>query len=265
MGILDENGNAPLVDRAGVWSSQEGTGSHWLAGSIPGWDKGTFHRDVYQPRYLLNNGRLFFDSPDALVPQATNGQENVYEYEPPSNGETTAASDGCATSSSTYSEREGGCIALISSGISSAESAFFDASESGDDVFFITSSKLVPEDFDTSYDVYDAHVCSSGGVSCHTEAVKPPPCTNEESCRPAPGPRPELFGPPPSATFSGTGNAVDSGTAARPLSREQKLTRALKICRKKAKRRRAVCERLAKRRYGVYKFRKMTTRNRGVT
>ena len=33
---------------------------------------------LYQSRYLLNDGRLFFDSPDHLVPQASNHKEDVY-------------------------------------------------------------------------------------------------------------------------------------------------------------------------------------------
>ena len=53
-----------------------------------------------------------------------------------------------------------GCIGLISSGTSSQESAFLDASENGDDVFFLTAAQLVPADTDDAYDIYDAHVCS---------------------------------------------------------------------------------------------------------
>ena len=65
-----------IVDRPENWSGR------WLAGSVPGWtssERGVAH---YQSRYLSDSGRLFFDSPDTLVPQATNGVENVFEYEP---------------------------------------------------------------------------------------------------------------------------------------------------------------------------------------
>ncbi len=79
------------------------------------------------------------------MPQASNGKEDVYEYEPEGVG------------SCTYSS---GCIGLISSGTSNQESAFLDASENGDDVFFMTSAQLVPADTDDAYDIYDAHVCS---------------------------------------------------------------------------------------------------------
>ena len=56
--------------------------NHWLAGSVPGWDDLDDNPSTYQPRYLSDSGRLFFDSPDALVPQDTNGLEDVYELSP---------------------------------------------------------------------------------------------------------------------------------------------------------------------------------------
>jgi hypothetical protein len=245
-GILDQS-PGPLVDRSGIW--REG-GDHWLAGSLPGWDEASFGRSVYQPRYLSNDGRLFFDSPDALVPQATNGLEDVYEYEPPK-GPETAASDDCTPESPTYGERSGGCVSLISSGISSAESAFFDASGSGDDVFFITAAKLTGADYDKSYDVYDAHACGSGW-SCVPEAGRVPECNEGESCKAPPSPQPQIFGPSPSATFSGQGNVAPLPTSAKIKPRARRLANALKQCRKKRnKRKRAACERRARRRYGA--------------
>ena len=45
---------------------------------------------------------------------------------------------------------------LISSGTSEHESAFLDASASGNDAFFITAQPLVASDHDTNFDVYDA-------------------------------------------------------------------------------------------------------------
>lgn len=229
----------------------ETEGEHWLAGVTPGPEDmfmGLQSGASYQARFLTSAGRLFFESPDGLVPQATNGLMNVYEYEPVGVG-------GCETSSSTYSEGKGGCVSLISAGTSSGESAFYDASESGNDVFFITSDKLVPADYDTSYDVYDAHVCSVS-VPCHPILTSPPPCTSGDSCKAAPTPQPEIFGPAPSATFSGVGNLTRSssrpGVKHHSLSRAQKLRRALRACRKKKGRaKRKLCERRAHRRYGA--------------
>ncbi|MGA9875123.1 MAG: hypothetical protein WBQ21_04870, partial [Solirubrobacteraceae bacterium] len=196
-----------FVDLEAAWSAGDGSGDHWLAGSLPGWERTEFDVMAYQPRYLSDDGRLFFDSPDALVPQDTNGLEDAYEYEPVANSETVA-SDNCTSGSATFSERSGGCVNLISSGQSAGESFFVDASENGNDVFFDTNSRLTGEDYDTSYDIYDAHVCSAE-APCRSEPVVPPPCTSGDSCKPAPSPQPEIYGPTPSATFSGIGNVTE--------------------------------------------------------
>jgi hypothetical protein len=209
VGVLDTGSNVPL-DRiaSGRWLNR------WLAAIVPAWNLG-FKDTVYQPRYLSDSGRLFFDSPDALVPQDTNGLMDVYEYEPPSSAPEPPPNDSCteatATGASVYVPAAGGCVSLISAGTSSAESTFYDASENGDDVFFTTTSKLVASDYDTALDVYDAHVCSSA-VPCVTSPVSPPPCTSGDSCKPAPSPQPEIFGPAPSATFNGAGNVTPSST-----------------------------------------------------
>ncbi len=193
-----------LVDRSGVWGGVgygKEESAHWLAGSLPGWDVKYGGKASYQPRYLSDSGRLFFNSPDALVPQDTNGLEDVYQYEPVGVG-------GCVTSGLTFSERSGGCVNLITSGISSRESAFYDASENGDDAFFVTAARLTSADYDSGLDVYDAHVCSAG-APCVPDPVSSPPCTSGDSCKAAPSPQPELFGPTPSATFSGIGNVSE--------------------------------------------------------
>jgi hypothetical protein len=225
---------------------------HWLAGSLPGWQVDGGVDTAYQPRYLSDSGRLFFDSPEALVPQDTNGLEDVYQYEPPGVG-------GCTGASATFNERLGGCVDLISSGTSSGESAFMDASEKGpgggaaEDVFFLASNRLTAADTDTGFDVWDAHVCSAA-APCARLPVSPPPCSSGDSCKAAPAPQPELFGAAPSATFSGAGNVVPApAPVSKPLTRAQKLTRALSSCRKKYKKsrkRRAACERAAHRQYG---------------
>jgi hypothetical protein len=111
---------------------------------------------------------------------------------------------------------------------------FYDSSVNGDDVFFITSAKLVAADYDRSYDVYDAHVCSSE-APCTPEAVSPPECTTEASCRPAPTPQPEIFGPAPSATFSGVGNVGDEITSAKLKAKAKAKAKKKKVKKKKKK------------------------------
>ncbi len=248
VGVFDEweGSKKLLVDPQQMWTKMNGFGAnHWLAGSLVGWNN-QLNVASYEPRYVMDDGRLFFNSPDALVPQDTNGLEDVYEYEP-------AGIGSCVRENAEFSEVSDGCVGLISAGQSSQESAFMDASEGGDDVFFATSSKLVSEDYDNAYDVYDAHVCSSA-VPCRSEPVSPPECTSGDSCKAAPSPQPTIFGATPSATFNGVGNVISSssgsGVASKSLTRSQKLARALKACqRRKAKRKRAVCERQARAQY----------------
>jgi hypothetical protein len=230
VGLHDQGSEAedgPMVDRQSTW------GQRWIAGNVPGWyGIGNGGGDTqHQPRYLSDSGRLFFDSSDSLVPKDTNGREDAYEYEPTGVG-------GCTSASTTFGERSQGCVSLISSGTSAAESAFMDASETGDDVFFVTASKLTAEDYDDSTDVYDAHVCSAS-VPCHVAPVSPPACTSGDSCKAAPSPQPALFGAPASATFSGAGNVIPEtkkGAAkpkAKPLRCKRGFTKKHNKCVKK--------------------------------
>jgi hypothetical protein len=209
-GVFDTHaangGYGLFVDEQGIWSGGL-SGGRWLAGSVPGWTAALGTGVArYQSRYVSDSGRVFFDSPDGLVPQATNGLVGVYEYEPAG----TVSSEGvsvCSGATATFSAVSDGCIGLISSGSAAEESVFLDASENGDDVFFLTSAQLVLEDKDTAFDVYDAHVCSSQ-APCSTEPVESPACRTEAACKAAPTPQPTIFGAGPSETFSGAGNPV---------------------------------------------------------
>jgi hypothetical protein len=170
----------------------------WVSALLPHTNSFGVHYPDYQPRYLSNSGRLYFNSLDALVPSDTNATGDVYQYEPPGVGSCTAVS-------STYSSQDGGCVDLISSGTSPERSAFLDASESGNDVFFLTSSKLSPQDVDSAQDVYDAHSCEEP-AGCLTEPAPPsPPCTGE-ACQAHVGVPVEAR--PQSQSFSGPGNPV---------------------------------------------------------
>jgi hypothetical protein len=202
-GVLDPaNGEGLLTDKQSLWRGR------WLAANVPGWTAISLRNARYQSRYVSNSGRVFFDSSDSLVPQATNGLMDLFEYEPTEVGD-------CEASSSGFSEHSGGCVGLISSGSSAVESAFLDASASGEDVFFLTSARLASEDRDTAFDVYDAHVCSVA-APCAAEAVPPPACETADSCRVAPSPQPSIFGAPASATFSGPENPVAGDVTSPP-------------------------------------------------
>jgi hypothetical protein len=231
------------------WSS-----TTWLAAETPSWGGGGAH----QPRYLSDEGRLFFDSVDALVPQDINHNWDVYEYEPVGVGS-------CSTASPTFGAASGGCVSLISSGTSPEESTFLDASENGDEVFFL-AEKLLAEDPDTALDVYDAHVCS-GQSPCIVHPEPGPPCTTADACRLAPRPQPPIFGAPASATFSGAGNIVPSkpAPAAQPrrTSRSTRLAAALRACRARRGRRRHACEQRARRRYAASARRSVNPSRKG--
>ncbi len=238
-----------LVDHIKTWEN------HWLAANIPAWTPSTLSSPaVYQSRYLSDSGRLFFNSSDALVPADVNGKEDVYEYEPSGVGSCQTPGYG-QSASDVFVEGAGGCVGLISAGTSSEESAFLDASESGGDVFFLTSSRLAPQDVDTSYDIYDAHECTTGAPCAPPPVAAPPACTTADSCKPAPSLQPAIFGAPASETFAGSGNIVASGSTpvvtGRSLTRAQKLAKALKGCASRPKRKRAGCRRLARKRYGA--------------
>src|SRR5271154_3281176 len=243
-GVFD-TGEFPglLVDRPEIW------GGRWLAGSIPGWTSVDLTHALYQSRYLSDSGRLFFDSADSLVPQDENGVEDVYEWEPSGVGD-------CTMQSMSFSERSGGCVALISSGSSAEESAFLDASENGSDVFFLTSASLVQQDGDDSFDIYDAHECTEASPCVTAGPVSPPSCDSEGSCRPAPSQQPAIFGPPATATLLGGSTLADtahpkSTVAPAGLTRAQKLAKALKACRRMPKKTRTACESKARKKYDV--------------
>ncbi len=200
-GVLEQGQIAPLWDEPKLW---EGV---WVAGSVPGWTTETVSASLSQSRYLSNGGRLFFDSSDALVPGDVNGQVDVYEYEPSGEGSCQPPGYG-ASASVVYSPGAEGCVGLVSAGTSSEESAFLDASESGGDVFFLTTSQLSPADYDKSYDIYDAHECTAVSPCAPPPLLKRPPCTTGDACKAAPTPQPELYGAPSSETFSGAGNVT---------------------------------------------------------
>jgi hypothetical protein len=214
------------------------------AANLPDLTAYRLRQSLYQSRYLSDSGRLFFNSGDALVPQDIDRQEDVYEYEPVGIGD-------CSASSPHYETDMDGCVGLVSSGTGKTGSTFMDASETGDDVFFVTTEKLVGSDVDSALDVYDAHACSTA-VPCPNVVSSPPPCTTADSCRSAPLPQPAIFGSPASASFAGAGNVTFKPAPAvkpRSLTRVQKLTRALKVCRREAKRERQACERKARKQY----------------
>lgn len=229
-----DTGSAPLaMDPTLIWFNR------WLAATIPGWTPMSHVVSPYQPRYLSDSGRLFFNSSDALVGGDSNGREDVYEYEPSGTGSCS---------------EEAGCVSLISSGTGGSDAAFLDASGTGDDVFFLTHDRLLPQDFDTNVDVYDARACTASHPCFPVQPAVPPPCVTGDSCKPAPAPAPGAFGAPASATFAGEGNVKPaSPTAVKKKATKKRQTRHKRKKRSRASKRSQIKGRGTQARAGVRK------------
>ena len=155
--------------------------------------------NVYQPRWISADGaHVFFVSFDGLVPQDTNGIQDVYEWERPGAG-------GCSEAA--------GCIYLLSGGTSTSHSGFLDASEDGGDVFIVTRANLVSGDEDGLYDVYDVRLGAY-------RAPVPPACSGT-GCQGVPSPTP-IFATPSSVTFGGVGNFAVPAKEAKAKSKHKK-------------------------------------------
>jgi hypothetical protein len=200
----DANGARPL-------------GSAFIGASLSERVSTPFH----QPRTLSDDGsRLFFSSPDPLVPGLPGGSVKVFEYE------------------------DGG-VQPISGNEGGGSGAFLDASASGGDVFLATREPLVPGDGDELVDVYDARV--DGGLPLVPVLT---PCQGA-ACQ-EPFAQPPAFTTPVSAAFAGAGNLAPPQPAKQPAkpTRAQMLARALAKCRKlPSRKRRVACSAGARKRY----------------
>jgi hypothetical protein len=173
----------------------------------------------------------FFDTADALVPGDSNGTLDVYEW-------------------------HDGTISLVSSGKDPAPSFFLGTSATGADVFIGTHANLVPgEETASKGNIYDAHLCSAAAPCIEPPAGETAQCEGGACLNPPPSPTDAT---PTSLTFSGAGNLTaeaggqshGSGKA-EPLSRAQKLKKALKACLREPKKDRAACRKRAQKRYGT--------------
>jgi hypothetical protein len=139
---------APVVGDANLFGNGDVRGARLQAAPL---------RD---PRNLSSDGRrVFFETTRQLVSADENGELDVYEWE-------DRDLDG------------DGDLRLVSSGKSSTESRFLDASLSGDSVFFETRDRLVGIDNDDLWDLYDARV--GGGIPAQNPPPPAPPCEGEE-------------------------------------------------------------------------------------
>jgi hypothetical protein len=122
-------------------------------------------------RSLLDDGTVFFDTPDALVAADSNGARDV------------------------YSSRNGR-VTLISRGTQAFGATFVEATPDGHDVFFVTGDRLVGQDRDDTDDLYDARI--GGGIASQSPVPGPASCAGDQCREPASGPT--TSAPPASQT-----------------------------------------------------------------
>jgi len=165
-------------------------------------------------RAVLDDGSLFFASPDSLVGGDSNGKRDVYQY-------------------------RAGEVHLISTGQSPDDSFLGDVTADGSSVFVLTTSQLVGQDQDALYDYYSARV--DGGLASQNPPPEDPPCQGDEC-------QGESTAPPadtdPNTDKSGSGNpaAIDrercqklERKATNTKKRSKKLAKKAKKLKKKAR------------------------------
>lgn len=197
-----------------------GTVDLQAAAWIPNWE----WADYGKRSLSVDGDRVFFNAFDALALRDTNGAQDVYQWEAPGSGT-------CTTQSGDYSQQNGGCVSLISTGKSRKDSEFLDASANGRDVFFTTASSLDPRD-PGSVDVYDAR--ELGGFP--PPPPPPPACVGDACQSPAATPQ---FQTPSSSSSAGPGNPVLGRDCRASARRAQRLSNRAKSQHRAARRAKA--------------------------
>jgi hypothetical protein len=177
---------------------------------------------------------VVFESGAALTAEA-HGIGNIYEYR------STVGSGGAIGDGNVY---------LISDGVDGRAPALVGMDASSVDVFFATADRLVPQDTDSLFDVYDARV--DGGFSSAD------PNATCEACEAAPfvqslenGTSADSGAPTGvSEPVEGSRSPLDKTRVLAVADRARELSRALKRCDGKTKAARKRCEALARKRYG---------------
>jgi hypothetical protein len=215
-GAPTSSGEAGWVDLIGSPEKDE-TGTWWAAAWIPGWENQQLAARLLSP----DGNRVFFNAHDALVPQDTNGQLDVYQWEALGTGS-------CAVGGPGYSQQNEGCVSLISTGKSDAYSEFIDATPDGSDVFIRTESAIDPRDTGLM-DIYDARV--GGGYP--PPPPPPAPCVGDD-CQNVPAPPNDPT--PASASFRGAGDPAPAKARRRCRARKRHSAKGKRQAKKQAMR-----------------------------
>ena len=149
---------------------------------------------------LTEDGRVFFNSADALVLQDADNRQDVYEWEPQGIGN-------CQPESPSFSKLSSDCVSLISSGAGQFASSLLGVSSDGSDAYFFTRESLTPQvENGDLVKVYDAR--ELGGFPYTPPEV---PCKAADECHGAGTPIP----PPPTIdSANSTGGNVGQGRSA---------------------------------------------------
>ena len=200
---------------------------------------------------LSEGGAVVFGSPEALTPLAIAGREHLYGS-PPEN---------------IYEYREGN-VYLISpldetAPLRNSFTRMLGTDESGDDVFFYTADSLVPQDTDSQASWYDARIGGGFPAPPSLSGCEGDACQGPLSVTPA---LPSAGGSATQASGENLAAVVPKPAVkpkSKPLTRAQKLAKALKACHKlRSRTSRETCEKKAKSKYGT-KVRAEKTDRRG--
>jgi hypothetical protein len=148
------------------------------------------------PRSVLDDGTVYFDTPNRLLPRDVNGVGDAYSW-------------------------RAGELQLLSTGTAEEASNFAEATADGGSVFIRTQQQLVGQDSDRSVDLYAARV--GGGFAGQNPPAPSPGCAGE-SCRAA---VPALTPPaaPQSASLRASGNNVRKNARKRCTQQQRKKAR----------------------------------------
>lgn len=157
-----------------------------------------------------DGARVFFSTEEPLVPGDHNSTMDVYEWEQSGKGSCTVGSpvDG------------GGCVRLVSGGEAGSNSSLVDASQSGNDVFFVTRSALVPGDRDEKPDLYDSRV--DGGFAPTATGAS---CESVGACRGS-STQPPSLASPTSQSFAPSSSAPPPARCKKPKGKKPKAKQA---------------------------------------
>lgn len=167
------------------------TGNSWLGNPIDSNSLPTGSRGR-QARFVSDDGSyVFFNSAQAIVPEDTNDKVDGYQW-------------------------HDGRISLLTTGRSSTGAYFLTSAANGRDAFITTRDRLVTQDRDNLFDIYDARI--GGGFSDWA----PDPDCSADSCQGRPTDRPardEAASP----LLKGSGE-VSSAQTARPRFSVQRVS-----------------------------------------